>query len=396
MIAVSPSSRAAEKGLAACVADKVTFTGIVRLRYATVAGSSGNHVYLHDTYPGVCAHADAKSCRGRAYILPGQAVAIGKECGKWAYVQYIGAKRITTGWVPASRLSAIVPPPEVRPRTRHSGSMTVVTKPRRYRFKISRAAGVPVCEAYLQRLNQTSFYNPPYCGRPESKTVPGFAWLTRVALTRLQTLALYPRLEAFNLGRRLGIPQPLDPTERKLANLGGPGLWLHAWRYEPEVDISNSGKPRNVVVWSPAPPYDSGAPCGFDELRSGEPVTSRPEEIAFIANEDTTRIEDGPTLKLFGNPTNGLPVPNDKHERPFMSFVPIGDSFGVFEYRNLTYYDTFYAGGGWPDFQGKRTNLSSLDRHLAVFLRRRGVTREVCEYTYPGGTVEHRIIGSAG
>lgn len=380
LFAGTPFSHAS--GLASCIATKVSFNGIVPLDYATVSGQSGEHVYLHHEYPTQCPAGSASACRGPAYLLPGQAVTIGKECGAWAYVQYLGGKKITKGWIGSSNVVPIRRPPKSTARIEHVGKLTVVTHPHRYRFNVIRGAGVPVCEAYLQRLNQTPFYAPPYCGRPESVVVPGFSWLSRVPLNSAQTAALYPRLVSFKLVRRSGIPHPLDRIESALAASGGSGPSIIAWRYKSGVDISNDGAPRNVVVWGGQPFTSFYAGCGYQELLAGEPVTVRWEQIAFIANADTTRVEDAATLQIFGNPTNGLPVPNRQHRTPVIDFVPIGDSIGIFNYGGLTYYDTFYAGGGWPDFYGQRADVPSLDKHLAVFLRRDGVTKQVCEYTY--------------
>ena len=53
-------------------------------------------------------------------------------------------------------------------------------------FKLTRGNTVPVCEAYLQRLNQTQFKYPANCGRPEDDQVPGFQRLTRVLLSQTE------------------------------------------------------------------------------------------------------------------------------------------------------------------------------------------------------------------
>jgi hypothetical protein len=51
-----------------------------------------------------------------------------------------------------------------------------------YPFHSTKGHGIRVCEAYLQRLNLTAYYDPPYCGRPETSVVPGFKVLDRIAL----------------------------------------------------------------------------------------------------------------------------------------------------------------------------------------------------------------------
>lgn len=56
----------------------------------------------------------------------------------------------------------------------------------RYEFTLQKGQGVPVCEAYVLRLRATRFARPPYCDRPENDSVPGFAKLARVPLTRTE------------------------------------------------------------------------------------------------------------------------------------------------------------------------------------------------------------------
>jgi hypothetical protein len=41
-------------------------------------------------------------------------------------------------------------------------------------FSLQQGHGVPVCEAYLELLNQTKFTETPFCGRPEEGSVKGF------------------------------------------------------------------------------------------------------------------------------------------------------------------------------------------------------------------------------
>jgi len=369
--------------LTACIARRVTFDGIAPLQYATAIVRAGERLYLYREFPGRCGAQEAITCRGQAYVLAGDTVAVGKECGKWAYVQYIGSKSITTGWVTSLKLATITPPPKATPYVRQMGHYRVVEKPRRYAFKLLQGAGQPVCEAYLQRLNQTPFYAPPYCGRPESKTVPGFAWLTRIPLTPAQTAALYPRLYSFKLARQSEPPRPLDSTDTAIGESGGSGPSIFAWRYGTGVDIGNDRVLRNVVVWAGSPFTSFYAPCGSQQLWAGRQETVRWAQLAFIATQDTKSIDDSLTLKIFGSPTDGLPIGSPQHA-PWIAFIPIGDSFSIFKFNRRTYYDTFYAGGGWPDFYGRRAKGSSLSRHLAVFLRRREETREVCEYTYHG------------
>jgi len=58
----------------------------------------------------------------------------------------------------------------------------------RYHFQLTKGAGTPVCDAYLERLNTTEYKKPPYCDRPESNAVKGFTKLNRVRLSPKEAL----------------------------------------------------------------------------------------------------------------------------------------------------------------------------------------------------------------
>jgi hypothetical protein len=93
--------------LAGCIARKVPFDGSVLLRYATVSRDSGPRDYLYRSYPSRCGATPRLSCRSQVYIVPGDDVWVGKTCGSWSYVQYIGKRRITTAWAFSSTLKAL-------------------------------------------------------------------------------------------------------------------------------------------------------------------------------------------------------------------------------------------------------------------------------------------------
>jgi len=75
-------------------------------------------------------------------------------------------------------------------------------------------------------------------------------------------------------------------------------------------------------------------------------------------------------------------------ERPWVRrdsvfpFRPVGRSIGIFEYKSVFYFDTFFDLSG--DAQGSRSGEPSLANTLGVFERRGGMTREVCEYVMAG------------
>jgi hypothetical protein len=81
-----------------------------------------------------------------------------------------------------------------------------------YRFHLIHGKGVPVCEAFLKRLEVAKFSNPPYCGIPESASVPGFSVLHRLSLTEKEVVDLAPRVAQFT--RQVHKIPAADATER--------------------------------------------------------------------------------------------------------------------------------------------------------------------------------------
>lgn len=95
-------------------------------------------------------------------------------------------------WAASQALALNPPPPQPKPPITKIGNQVLPpAAPRRYHFDLTKGKGKPVCEAYLQRLNQTEFFSPPYCGRPESTLVPGFALLHRRLLSIAEYRALF-------------------------------------------------------------------------------------------------------------------------------------------------------------------------------------------------------------
>lgn len=153
-------------------------------------------------------------------------------------------------------------------------------------------AGTPVCDAYLQRLNETEFDSPPFCDRPENDRVPGFSLLNRVPLSPSETARLYPRILSF-LGAESSLPpHPLDSYETSLANSGGGGSGISAWRYDPPINIENDGKARKVVVWTGLPVEPANRPCGTipEDPRLTEPLRWR--QLAFVLTDTGGDLDD--------------------------------------------------------------------------------------------------------
>ena len=238
-----------------------------------------------------------------------------------------------------------------------------------YEFKLEKGGGTPVCNAYLQRLNETEFDAPPFCGRPENDQVPGFSLLHRLPLTPAETQRLYPRIMSFLGARRSTPPHPMDNYDAAWARSGGSGPAIFAWRYDPWVDIDNDGTPRQVVVWTGPPFENANRPCGStpEDPRITQPL--RWTQLAFVLTRDGQELDDERTLVTFGRPPAGAAQ---------TQFYPLGLSLSLFSYRNQIYFDTFLE----PPMQD----------HLAVFVHSQGVTRQVCQYVYRG----KRAVKSAG
>lgn len=154
-------ARARAVDVTACIHETVHFDGRRPLQFDRVTGSPGTRLYMHAVYPKSCFSSEVSYERGHVYLLTGDEVAIGKSCGKWAYVQYIGDRRVTKGWVENSRLAFV----------QKAGQGTA-----KWLFTLTKGRGTSVCEAYLQRLNVTDYAHDrpgspaPYCGIPRRLT----------------------------------------------------------------------------------------------------------------------------------------------------------------------------------------------------------------------------------
>ena len=392
-IAVGSNVDAAEAG--ACIARQVKFDGIEVLHYATVLTGQGQdpRPILYADYPSGCPSPADTKCTTTAEITPGDAVAVGKTCGTWAYVQHIGAASVVEGWLDSKRLEPIAarlpfddgePGGRERPDWWHA--------PYRIHMRLAQGSGVPVCEAYLQRLNQTVFREPPSCGRPENSQVPGFTRLNRVALRAAQVNRNYAQV--FNLSHmtndngKLVIP----PAERNdLA-----AIWsrngrlddgvdalvepadVSAWRFEPPVDIDNDGVPDSVVIWRSFPPqWSLGMPveaCGVKTDSSH--VSPEFTHVPLIFSPDYALVEPEKTLTIFGGSMPLSPQLEANRGRlgtavPYQWLRPVGDSIEVFEYGGKYYFDTTASDG---------SNLLTDADRIDVYLRQQGTTQKVCAY----------------
>ena len=396
LFSVGPGAlSAAAQDSSVCVQRHVVFDGIKPLRYATVDGDHGTSTPLYHQYPASCSKIGEGDCAGSQALKSGEPVAVGKTCGPWSYVQYISETTVTEGWAATEHLEALslkLPYDDGEPggRTRQSYWQPVTT----IRVKLTKGRGVPVCEAYLQRLNQTVFHEPPSCGRPENDQIPGFTRLHRVPLPASDVNEAYPK--TYNLSHITSYQnQLIGPVEGRpdvvamqmVAGMLGPkpilavpdNAKVSAWRFDPRVDIANDGHPDNVEIWRNWPPrWDDGFElfaCGF-AARTAYQIESV-DQVPFIFKENSYPIIDIPkSVAVFGDPT---PLPKDRRlepaiptgEQDYQWLRPRGPSIEIFEYRGKYYFDTS------KDEPGKSVLQQNT---LVVYLREHDTTREVCTY----------------
>jgi hypothetical protein len=267
--------------------------------------------------------------------------------------------------------------------------------PERYHFALTKGRGHPVCEAYLQRLNQTDFYDKPYCGRPESGSVPGFdvlrrRWLDREQFKALQidVIEVLTNSQHNSSYRRQANP---DGTVSLIEppNMGPPENFLPgAWFYDPPVDIDNDGHPDNIVLWTG---YDrENSMCGAGNARNDLPI---PGDTSLVAlSSDGRTVDRERTNVLTGYGGSALAPPE--------SSVIFSSALGVFRYRGLIYYDAFFDSAERPEITLESAPESSKitqaivphrsgdhlikrvkhDYPLGVFIFQNERRREVCEY----------------
>jgi hypothetical protein len=376
-----------------CIQQPVVFDGIKPLHYATVDAEKGASVPLYRKYPAACSTTGQGDCAESQPLESGKSVAIGNTCDAWSYVQFIGDTTVTEGWTASEYLKALslkLPYDDGEPggRTRQSNWQPVTT----VRVKLIQGRGVPVCEAYLQRLNQTVFHEPPSCGRSENDQIPGFTRLHRVPLPASDVNDVYPK--AYNLSHKTSYGEQLiGPVEghpeiaamqmeagklvpgRVLAVPGN--AKISAWRFDPRVDIDNDGQPDDVVIWRNWPPRWDGDfelfACGF-AARTAYQIEGV-DQVPFVFAE-SARIDIPKSVAVFGDPT---PLPKAQQlnpalplwEQSYQWLRPRGPSIEVFEYGGKYYFDTS------KDAPGE----SVLDQTtLVVYLREHDTTREVCTY----------------
>jgi len=227
----------------------------------------------------------------------------------------------------------------------------------------------------MQRLNVTVFYDPPYCGRPESNAIPGFKVLDRIALRTDEKMQM-----SGSLYKSWEQPNPHLTSSWQIDERGADGIY--AWRYKYPIDLSNDGNPEHVLVWR-GYGLSGSAKCGVP-AGTRSTVGYRPRQLPFVLQSNFEHIDEVKTAAVF----SGHGRPSWVADKPWVPqnsnfpFRPLGRSIGIFEYRGTIYFDTFFDLSG--DSEGARVNERKMENTLGVFVRERGSTRQVCELEMAG------------
>jgi hypothetical protein len=342
-----------------CVHQDVAFDGIAPLTYATVTPDAAGRVGLHHDYPEGCNAGDTIACPSKAYLVSGDAVAIGKTCGTWAYVQFLGEKMISVGWVAGDRLAHL--PTQPSPKA-PQGTM-------RYLLTLRKGTDVPVCHAYLQQLNQTDFALPPFCGRPEDTHVPGFAYMNRVSVQTSEINRSLLEQERFI--------QDLPPNGDVGWTPFAEGIETKTYRFEPPISIDNDGTLTDVVLWN----MEDRRTTDCNVVNGPIPLPHRSFQVPIIPNGDRTRPDRLRTNATFGQRPTGRPLPGLAPQKTQNGgYALLGNTYGIFEYRGVYYFDTFFdASPGTVIDIAQATTADIIENLIGVFVRDRGQTHEVCE-----------------
>jgi len=250
-----------------------------------------------------------------------------------------------------------------------------------YHFRLTKGGGTPVCDAYLERLNAAKYDIPPYCDIPEDDSISGFSKLKRVAISPDDAAELWPSIYMFET-RQAEAPsvEASTPELREVISLGAAwaknqfGVKVSAWRYDPPVSLNNDGKAHNLLIYRDSHYIDGfDGKCGWAGYERAPATGYRQAHIGYLLTPDSRKIDFAATRQLLPQPKRAGELAGAEPGRR------IGYFFGIFEFQDVYYMETFFEQYG-GDFEGKRVGAASLDNTLAVFLRRNRETRQICEY----------------
>ena len=263
----------------------------------------------------------------------------------------------------------------------HGQSIDRVTYPS-YIFTLKKSLRNTVCQAYLERLNKTTFEKPPYCGRPENGSVAGFSVLRRIPLSSIEVDTLYQRVSQFFAHGEQGT-KAKDEAEREAFRrngLSGPfesneniNQWLSmgeiaAWYYDPAVDLQNGRKPpAKLVIWQGMPLPAMLGVCGKPVTAETYDSDLEPQQGIYLAPSDD-KIDARMTKDVFFNITT---IDGQSLHRN----LPFGLSVGVFRYHEKYYWDTFLPSSK------NRSEAKSKIGNLGVFEYDGRSSSQICEYS---------------
>ncbi len=347
------------EGIEECVNRKVDFDGIEGLIYAKVTGETQAHLQLFSSYPPRCDQAVMQECTTHPTVESGDDVAIAKSCGGWSFVEDISHAKTRVGWIRDELLTAkrtAVPEDQGDPGGIHH-PQSFLENPRTIPIRLTKGAGLSVCEAYLQRLNLTVFHEPPPCGIPENDGVPGFAFLNRIPLSAKAVNSMY--IQAANIvgDRYTPLTAPLEGSTGAIAVERSGSQVLHSvkamkdsehisvWRFHPKVDVTNDGS-FDVVIWRDFPPTwvepnQYNAACG--QIGGGSGASGIADfAVPFILRQSEDEIDVERTMKIFGietPPTKGA-VSEQPGQPGTMFYTPTGSATDIFEFLDQYYFDS--------------------------------------------------------
>ena len=211
------------------------------------------------------------------------------------------------------------------------------------RFWLTYGVGVEVCEAYLERLNRSSYEHHPRCDRSENIGSARFQPLGRTRLSVEEIQPFWPSVHTFLASgqvqdwkrgdeelRRLGLAPRFGSVKEQLETLRSEST-LAVFRFKRPVDINNDAVPDRIMIWRTGSCGRFGA---LDEMRYWQSIP-----LVLNAAGDGPDVER--TRELFGHPSGGYQLSSGGMATEFR---PIGKSMGIFQFDGTYYMDTFFDG----------------------------------------------------
>ncbi len=109
LVTACPLLFAAETQLPDCVHWRQAFVFTEFMPRGEVVGTPSQKLPMFRQNPQVCAYEKLMPCETKRFIITGDRVTIGHECGQWAHVQFQSRRTRSEGWVDLTRLK-VVPP----------------------------------------------------------------------------------------------------------------------------------------------------------------------------------------------------------------------------------------------------------------------------------------------